>query len=74
MLSDSRRVEAYREALRDICNAKVVADVGAGTGVLSIMAADFGASCVYAIEFSAIIKECCKAVERRGFSKVVKPM
>jgi predicted RNA methylase len=35
-----------------------VVDVGAGTGILSIFAADAGAKHVYAIEASQIVKVC----------------
>jgi predicted RNA methylase len=43
MMNDQRRVDAYREAISRSLKNKVVADVGAGTGVLSIMAAEAGA-------------------------------
>ena len=36
---------------------KVVVDVGAGKGLLSIMSAEMGAKKVYAIEFCSIVKE-----------------
>lgn len=74
MLNDTRRVDVYRNALRDAVNGKVVADVGAGTGLLSIMSAEAGASKVYAIEFSKIVKECRKAISSKGLEKIVKVM
>ncbi len=54
MLSDEPRVDAYRVAIKSLAHKKVVIDVGAGTGILSTMAMDYGARCVHAIEFSAI--------------------
>lgn len=62
MLNDKQRVEAYRVALEKSVAGKVVVDVGAGTGLLSIMSAEMGAKKVYAIEFSSIVKECRKAI------------
>jgi predicted RNA methylase len=50
MLQDKRRVEAYDIAVKKLCKGKIVADVGAGTGVLSIIAAEGEATKVYAIE------------------------
>ncbi len=52
----------------------MVADIGAGTGVLSIMAANAGAAKVFAIEFAKIVKECKKQVSQRGLGKVIKIM
>jgi histone-arginine methyltransferase CARM1 len=54
MLNDEPRVDAYRVAIKSLAHKKVVIDVGAGTGILSTMAMDYGARCVHAIEFSAI--------------------
>jgi len=50
MLNDEARVENYRAALNALSFEKAVVDVGAGTGLLSLMAMDAGANCVYAIE------------------------
>jgi predicted RNA methylase len=50
MLSDDARVDNYRAALNALSFEKSVVDVGAGTGLLSLMAMDAGAKCVYAIE------------------------
>ncbi len=43
MLQDEARVEAYRAALNSLSSKKIVIDVGAGTGILSLMAMDAGA-------------------------------
>ncbi len=58
MLADTARVEAYKNALNLTASGKVVIDVGAGTGVLSILAADAGALKVFAVENSGIIETC----------------
>ncbi len=52
MLLDEIRVETYRAAIKALSWGKSVIDVGAGTGILSEMAMDSGALCVYAIEQS----------------------
>ena len=52
MLQDVERINAYRLALSGLSDKKVVIDVGAGTGILSMIAMDYGATCVYAIEKS----------------------
>jgi predicted RNA methylase len=62
MLSDIRRIEAYKNALIELSSGKVVADVGAGTGVLSIFAAEGGATKVYAIEYAQIYTRCKREV------------
>jgi predicted RNA methylase len=43
MINDEARVDAYRQALSLSSNEKVIIDVGAGTGILSMMAVDYGA-------------------------------
>lgn len=52
MIADLVRVEAYREAIHAVAKDKIIIDVGAGRGILSIMAAEAGATKVYAIEKS----------------------
>ncbi len=56
MLQDKVRMDGFRRALSNICKDKVVVDVGAGTGILSTMALDFGASQIFAIEYSGIAR------------------
>jgi predicted RNA methylase len=66
MMMDQRRVEAYKVALEQISKGKVVVDVGAGTGVLSIFAAEFEAKKVFAIENADIFKRCKKEVNKKN--------
>lgn len=59
MLKDSARNKAFKEAIFDnefSIKGKVVLDVGAGTGILSIFCAQVGAAKVYAVEASDIYK------------------
>lgn len=57
MLKDTVRTNAYRKAIMDNpqdFKDKIVLDIGAGTGILSIFAAKAGAKHVYAIENAEI--------------------
>ncbi|ABF91481.1 hypothetical protein MXAN_4412 [Myxococcus xanthus DK 1622] len=54
MLRDSVRVMAYRSAILPHVRDKVVADLGCGTGILSMFAAQGGARHVYALEESEV--------------------
>ncbi len=65
MVKDEARMDSYRAALNQLSHEKSVIDVGAGTGVLSLMAMDAGAKCVYAIEKSQIAKRAQDAFGRR---------
>jgi type I protein arginine methyltransferase len=44
MLDDKVRMEKYQQAIQELCDAKTVLDVGAGTGVLCVFAAKAGAA------------------------------
>ncbi len=53
MLNDRARTESYQRAIREtVTPGDVVVDIGTGTGVLAITAAQAGARQVYAIEAS----------------------
>jgi predicted RNA methylase len=54
MLDDKVRCVAYNDAIVASVKGKIVLDVGAGTGFLSVIAAKAGATHVYAVEFSDI--------------------
>ncbi len=68
MLQDSVRCEAFRRAIREVVTPdSVVLDIGAGTGILSIFAAQAGAKKVYAVEQTQIAKLAKRLVEANGF-------
>jgi protein arginine N-methyltransferase 1 len=51
MINDRRRTEAYAQALRAAMHPGcVVVDIGAGTGIFSLLACHFGAGQVHAVE------------------------
>jgi SAM-dependent methyltransferase len=57
MVGDAVRMRAYTRALRDAVKPhSVVLDIGTGTGIFAILAAQFGARRVYAIEPAEAIR------------------
>ncbi len=50
------------------------ADIGAGTRVLSLMAAEAGAKLIYAIEAALIAKVCKRQVKDKNLGSVIKVM
>jgi protein arginine N-methyltransferase 1 len=64
-LSDSRRVEAFRHAITEVVTpGAVVVDLGAGTGIMGLLACRAGAGRVYAIESTDLIgltEDLCRA-------------
>jgi len=76
MLKDSARTSTYREALRvhaEDLRGKVVLDVGAGTGILSIFSArEGGAAKVYAIEASTLADWTELVIAKNDLSETVK--
>ena len=77
MVRDAARTEAYRRAVLEnahLFKDKVVMDVGAGTGVLSLFAKQAGAKKVYAVEASgmtAVLKEIIELNDEEGVIEVV---
>jgi precorrin-6B methylase 2 len=70
LLLDSVRTETYRRAImRVVKPGDVVADIGAGTGVLSMFAAEAGAKRVYGIEGAAIAEYAREAIEANGLAE-----
>jgi len=67
MIGDRVRTDAFQQALQAQVEAgDVVVDVGAGTGVLSLFAAQAGAERVYAIERSRLAKHAAALIEHNG--------
>lgn len=68
MLRDAVRVFAYRSAIQRQCPGKRVLEIGCGTGILSLFAAQAGAARVTAIEESQIAEVAEKMFAANGFS------
>ena len=71
MLKDKVRTESFRRAIlgnADIFRGRIVLDVGCGTGILALFAAEAGARHVYGIEKSGIATQAQHIVDRNGFS------
>lgn len=69
MLGDEVRNEAYRRAIAEVVRpGDTVLDMGAGSGILSIFAAQSGATKVYAVERTDIAGFARELIERNGLS------
>ena len=74
MLMDHVRMRAYHNAImmnKSMFEGKVVLDVGTGSGVLAIWAAQAGAAKVYAVEYTEMANHARKMVEQNGVSDIV---
>ncbi|KAF8388847.1 hypothetical protein HHK36_025527 [Tetracentron sinense] len=74
MLKDTVRTKTYQNVIYQnsfLFKNKVVLDVGAGTGILSLFCAKAGAKHVYAVECSQMADMAKEIVEANGFSNVI---
>ncbi|KAI3443667.1 hypothetical protein Pfo_000332 [Paulownia fortunei] len=74
MLKDVVRTKTYQNVIYKnsfLFKDKVVLDVGAGTGILSLFCAKVGAKHVYAVECSSMAKTAQEIVNLNGFSNVI---
>lgn len=74
MLKDKPRVTAYKmfiENNSDVFQNKIVVDVGAGTGILSLLVAKSGAKHVFAVEASGVSTLCHEIVQRNGYGDII---
>jgi predicted RNA methylase len=74
MLQDSVRTALYRDAI--LLNptdfkGKIVMDVGAGSGILSLFAAQAGAKKVYAVEASRSAENARRLIKANGFERII---
>jgi protein arginine N-methyltransferase 1 len=74
MLKDEVRTQSYKQAILnnpDVFKDKIVLDIGCGTGVLSIFAAQAGAKHVYGIEFADIADFAQEIIKTNGLSSKI---
>lgn len=74
MLKDKARNKAYRKAIednKDVFEGKIVLDVGAGTGILSVFCAQAGARKVFAVEASDIYKIAEEVIKENNFEDTI---
>ena len=69
MIADENRTGAYAQALRSAINPdSVVLDIGAGTGIFSLLACVYGARKLYAVQPSDVISVAREIARANGFS------
>jgi SAM-dependent methyltransferase len=72
MIADEIRINAYRAALKScIHQNSVVLDIGTGTGIFSLLAAQFGAKRIYAIEPNNSINLAKSIAKDNGLEKKI---
>ena len=74
MLQDTIRTKAYQNAIlsnKGLFEGKTVMDIGCGTGILSLFAAQAGAKKVVAIDASDVHVQAREIVELNGFGNII---
>ena len=74
MLADHNRMAAYHSAIlgnQDVFRDKVVMDIGTGSWILAVWAAQAGARKVYAIEYTDMANHARKVMEANGVDHIV---
>lgn len=72
MVSDMPRTGAFAAAIKEcVKGGEIVVDLGAGTGLLALLAKKAGAAKVYAVDRSNIVEAARETVARNGFSDTV---
>jgi len=67
-LADASRLSAFRQAIEEVVTpGDIVLDLGAGTGILGLMACRAGAKRVYAVDEGSIIGLARNVAEANGF-------
>ncbi|HCY17763.1 MAG: Methyltransferase type 12 [Candidatus Nomurabacteria bacterium GW2011_GWF2_35_12] len=73
-LTDSKRTEAFRNAIKSMVKPRhTVLDVGTGSGIMSLFAAEAGAKQIFALEHDNYVAEIAKInFSKNGFNKKIK--
>jgi protein arginine N-methyltransferase 1 len=75
MIADRIRTDAYARALRQVVRPdSVVLDLGAGTGIMSLIACQCGARLVYAVDTSEALTLAREAAIANGFADRIVPL
>ena len=70
MIRDATRMSAYVEALRQaVTPGCVVLDIGTGTGIFALLACQFGAGKVYALESDDVISVARESAAANGYAE-----